>query len=501
MGTGESSMTGWISDAVIYQVNWRAVASREPRNAFEALGEPVNVTSSIAYVCVNLEALLDLGVNLLYLMPFYPSGKVGVKGIGSPYAIRDFTAVAPEHGSLDELGELVKCAHAVGMRVIIDITPNHTSRDNVWVAAHPEYYVTSDSGEFYYDFDWSDTAKLNYNCAGLREAMRGVFEYWLGFCGGDGVDGFRLDMAHMINDRSFWNDVISALRDEWPARELLFLAECYGIDNNHDLFTRGINAAYDDDFYKVCQYGYALDSDAHSHVRLSHDAEGNSEFADTLDAFRRGGIAGAMEHVLLAYETRSAGAGQGPWLARYTDNHDEGRGLYRFGRGATRAVMQLVSMAPHTLPFILGGQEFGAINRPSIHCRMGTCDKGPRIICGDTTVDDPGIEFEGNLFARSAAERREWYEFYRELMAVRLSRPELRQGDFSLLDAGESCAPSERSVIAFARSNRGRSLHCAVNLGSEPRKLGNSTLFEGKLLYGGIADGCLAPFSAVLTVS
>ncbi len=80
------------------------------------------------------------------------------------------------------------------------------------------------------------------------------------------------------------------------------------------------------------------------------------------------------------YDERLLGIEHSAWLARYTDNHDEGRGLHRFGEGAVKAMMQLVFMAPHTLPFILCGQEFGAANRPSIHERMGVCDKGPHLL-------------------------------------------------------------------------------------------------------------------------
>ncbi|MFH0953893.1 MAG: alpha-amylase family glycosyl hydrolase [Verrucomicrobiota bacterium] len=506
-------MKRWVSSAVIYQVNLRALAAREPRNAFEAAYEKRDTRSPLAYLTKNLPLLKKLGVNVLYLMPPYPMGLQDRKGIGSPYSIHDFRGVDPEHGTLDELADFVRRAHKSRMRVILDITPNHTSRDHEWVSSHPEYYVKDSLGAIFYDADWSDTAKLDYANADLRREMVGVYDYWLSFLGPgrsglpalreqagqpDGVDGFRLDMAHLINDRGFWNQAVPELRARHPDRELLFLAECYGTQNNLDLFSRGINAAYDDDFYKVCQYLYALSPAGQSVIRPSPEAKGNADFLDKYEAFKVNGIAGAMEAALLNYESTLPPGEDSPRLARYTDNHDEGRGLYRFGEGAVRAVSQLAFFSNHCIPFLLTGQEFGALNRPSIHNRIGPCDKGRRILRADGAHAEEGVEFEGNLFARTPDERAAWYRFYRELIQLRLKNRELTHGKFLLVDVGEACRRPERTVVAFERRLRRSAIRCAVNLGPEPRRLGLASLFEGKVLYGSLEGDVLLPFSSVV---
>lgn len=501
-------MKKWISSAVIYQVNIRSLASCEPRNAIEAAREKgAPPLSPLAFVAKNIPAIRRLGVSVLYLMPPYPIGQLGRKGIGSPYSIRDFRAVDPEYGTLAEMEELVRQAHRLGLRVILDITPNHTSRDHVWTVSHPDYYVRNADGSLFYDCDWSDTAKLDYRNPSLRREMISVYDFWLSFLGPDeqgllqGVDGFRLDMAHFINDRSFWNEAIPELRNRHAHRELLFLAECYGTQNNLDLFSRGINAAYDDDFYKVCQYFYAVDENGRSIIAPDPEAESNADFLDKWEAFKQGGIAAAFETALRNYESVLPPGEDGPFLARYTDNHDEGRGVYRFGPQAVRAVMQLAFLSNHTLPFLLTGQEFGAENRPSIHERFSLCDKGRRVKKGEHISKMPGIEFEGNLFARGYTARAEWYRFYHELISLRNRNRPLQIGKLHFLDVAEECQPAQRAVVTFERRLRNRAVRCAVNMGPEPRRLKQTTLLEGKILYGALDGDVLPPFSAIAVLT
>ena len=494
----------WIAEAVNYQVNLRAIAVREPRNPIEAAGEVEPQTSTLAYLTRNLEVLARLGINLLHLMPPFPMGRKQRKGIGSPYAARDYADIDKEYGTLGEFRELVRAAHRLGLRILIGMVPNHTSRDHLWTVSHPEFYLRRPDGTADYDLDWSDTAKLDYTQPGVREAMIEACDFWLRVAGEpgdsepDGVDGFRMDVAHLLNDLGFWNQALPELRRRHPKRSLLFLAECYGLANNLDLFARGFDAAYDDDFYKVCQHLYGLDETGQTGILPAADPAANPGFTEWVDAFHERGPAGAMESVLLAYESRLPPGPAGPRLARYTDNHDEGRGVYRFGEGAVLALNQLIFLAGHTLPFLLAGQEFGAVNRPSIHQRVGLCDKGPRRREGGGQRTEPGIEFEGNLFARGRARRRGWYEFYRELIALRAQCPELTGGDFTLLEAGERCPPSARTVVAFQRRLGDSVLRCAVNLGPEPRPLAHAHLFQRGAVYGGIDDGVLAPFASMV---
>ena len=310
-------------------------------------------------------------------------------------------------------------------------------------------------------------------------------------------------MAHFINDTGFWDESLPTLRAKYRDRELLFLAESYGTDNNLALFKRGMGAGYDDDLYKVCQFGYARDETGQSVIALSQDAQHNGDFADKLAAFTHGGMAAAVERALLNYTDASAqgrlnGTGR-PVLLRYTDNHDEGRAVFRYGPGAARAMNQLIFMAPDTMPMLLTGQEFGAENRPPIHQRIGTCEKGYRVVTAAGSDTREGIEFEGNCFARGLGQRQDWYHFYRELLALRATQPALRRGNFALLDVQEDAPDAKRSVIAFRRTLDATTLHCAINLGPQPRRLGQKNFFAGDVLYGQLENDVLPPFAGIIT--
>lgn len=502
-----NSTPSWLSSAIIYQVNLRSLAAREPRNGVEAATEKPLAESPLAYLTKHLPRLRRLGFNVVYLLPPYPIGHFARKGIGSPYASRDFTAVEPEYGSKAELLALIRRAHALQLKVLFDITPNHTARDHVWISAHPDYYVPAADGSAFFDADWSDTAKLDYTNPALRSAMIEVYDHWLSALGPDengnpdGIDGFRLDMAHFINDKSFWDQALPILRKRHLDRDLLFMAECYGFDNNADLFARGMDAAYDDDFYKLCQYAYAVDEAGNSLLRLSGDAHHNHGFHSILEAWQDGGLAAAAARVLMQYEEAAPRFAGPRYVARYTDNHDEGRGLYRFGPGGFRAMNTLAFLAPRTLPFLLTGEEFGALNRPSIHARCQPCDKGRRILAADGRErHQEGVEFEGNLFDRGLEARQQWYAFFKELVALRKMNLPLSEGACAILDVGEDAPGPERTVIAFDRALGRKLIRCAVNLGDQPRKLARAQhLLSGEILYGALEpDDILPPFSAVV---
>ncbi|NCC53429.1 MAG: DUF3459 domain-containing protein [Spartobacteria bacterium] len=491
-------MKSWVEQSILYQINLRSLAAREPRNAFEAaLEEAPPSESPLRYVAARLAGLKPLGVNVLHIMPPFPMGQEGRKGIGSPYAARDYQAVDGEYGTLDDFRTLVRNAHDEGFKVIIGMVPNHTSRDHVWVTPHPEYYVHNDAGEIIYDLDWSDTAKLDYTHPDLRRAMIAVYDFWLNLLDNDGVDGFRIDMAHFINDRTFWNECMTELKARHAGRELLFLAECYGIDNSVDLFDRGFNASYDDAFYKIQERFYGRDANGASCFLPEPGMEHDAGCRDMYDAWLQGGVPRVANNLLEHYESLIQARPTPAFFARYSDNHDEGRGVYRFGDGAVRAFNIMAALSHYALPFILTGQEFGAANRPSIHERVGPCDKGFRTKRDGTIIRREGVEFEGNIFARGVGARRAWYAFYRELFTLRNNHPALVHGAWRPLDVAEDGPATEKSIVAFERTFEGTVIRCAVNVGPMTRPLDTSSLFNGEVWYGRCPEGRLAPFSGL----
>ena len=216
----ENFMMPEVADVVMYQVNPRVFA---PSNSFQA-------------ILGRLDSIQDLGVNVLWIMPIYPIGQE--KSKNSPYSVRDYKAVAPEYGTVDDLRALVESCHERGMGVILDWVANHTAWDNVWVSAHPDWYTKDSTGNIIYPpgTDWTDVADLNYDSKEMRAAMIDAMRYWVDSVG---VDGFRCDVADQV-PVDFWTEAISTLRASAKPRRLIMLAEGANPEN----FSAGFDLNY-----------------------------------------------------------------------------------------------------------------------------------------------------------------------------------------------------------------------------------------------------------------
>lgn len=206
----------WWRDAVVYQVYPRSWADADG----DGVGDLPGITS-------RLDHLVDLGVDAVWLSPFYvsPQNDAG-------YDVADFRDVDPLFGTLHDFDRLVARAHDLGLRVVVDVVPNHSSSEHVWFrqalaagpgspergryvfrpgkgpgGAEPPNNWTSNfggpawtrvtepdgtPGDWYLhlfdvaqpDFDWTNPE--------VRDELLSVLRFWLD----RGVDGFRIDVAH-----------------------------------------------------------------------------------------------------------------------------------------------------------------------------------------------------------------------------------------------------------------------------------------------------------------
>lgn len=184
----------WSRDAVLYQLNTRQFT---PEGTFAAAEK-------------ELPRLKALGADIIWLMPIHPIGEKNRKGtLGSPYSVKDYFAVNPEFGGLEDLKLFTSAAHALGMHVILDWVANHTAWDNQMAAEHPDWYDRDWKGEFHPTpwWDWSDIIDLDYSKPGLRDYMTGAMKYWVKEAG---IDGFRCDVAGYI-PLDFWENARAEL--------------------------------------------------------------------------------------------------------------------------------------------------------------------------------------------------------------------------------------------------------------------------------------------------
>jgi len=195
----------WLRSSVVYQIY--------PRN-FSAEGDFNAITA-------QLDALDDLGVNILWLMPIHPIGEKNKKGtVGSPYAVRDFYAVNPDYGTTNDLKRLIQGAHARGIRVVLDIVTGHTSWDNALIVEHPEFYKKDENGQLVVpNPGWTDVVALDYANPNLRRYIIDMMKYWLREFD---VDGFRCDVAFAA-PIDFWETVRTELMEVNP--DLILFAD------------------------------------------------------------------------------------------------------------------------------------------------------------------------------------------------------------------------------------------------------------------------------------
>lgn len=417
---------GWARSAVIYEVF--------PRQ-FSQKGDFAGVTA-------RLDELRALGVDVLWLMPIHPLGRLRAKGsVGSPYAVRDYYAVNPDYGTKEDLHRLVDGAHSRGMRVIIDIVANHTAWDSVMMA-HPAYYKQDGSGHVVSPHPgWSDVAGLNYANPETRRYMIDMLEYWVREFG---IDGFRCDVAGEV-PTDFWEELRADLDRVHPG--VFLLAE----------------------------------ADKPELLRRAFDADYAWKMMATVDKVLMQG-APASEVRRTWQEKELAAFPRGSLHMRCTDNHDEARAVSRFGwNGALAASAMMLTL--DGIPLIYNGMEVG----------------------DSTESGDPAL-FEKVPILWQPKQREAFRPTYTALIALRHRHPALTGGSVAWLEnsAPDNVvsflrrSEREETVTLVNFSNRpqevsvrvGDAARFSVLLGPGPSSAGTARLPDVKLgAYGWLVFG------------
>ena len=210
----------WVKDAIFYQI-FPDRFCRSPK--YSAVGKFVQWDSkptrtnmfggNLAGITDKLKYIADLGATAIYLCPIFKSNS------NHRYHTVDYFEIDPVLGTLKDFDNLVKKAHALGLRVILDGVFNHCSRGFFqfnslmelgedspyvdWFHVH-SWPIHAYSGKPNYECWWNYPAlpKFNTDCADVREYLFSVAEYWTK----RGIDGWRLDVPNEIDDDSFWQE-------------------------------------------------------------------------------------------------------------------------------------------------------------------------------------------------------------------------------------------------------------------------------------------------------
>lgn len=175
----------WKHTTNIYEVNVRQYTQEGTFQAFEK----------------EMPRLKNMGIETLWFMPVTPIAQKNKKGsLGSQYAAADYVSINPEFGTMDDFKRLVKKAHRLGLKVIIDWVANHTGWDHVWTKTHPEFYLKDETGNFKIASGMDDIIELDYQNPEMRKEMIEAMKFWIRETD---IDGFRCDLASWV-EVDFW---------------------------------------------------------------------------------------------------------------------------------------------------------------------------------------------------------------------------------------------------------------------------------------------------------
>ena len=288
----------------------------------------------------DLPRIRGLGVDVIWLLPIHPIGEKARKGVlGSPYAIRDYRAVNPEYGTLDDFRRMVDEAHRLGMRCVIDVVYNHTSPDSVLAAEHPEWFYHKEDGSFGNRVgDWWDIIDLDYTDRGLWAYQIETLKYWASM-----VDGFRCDVAPLV-PLGFWREARAAVESVRPG--CLWLAETVDPDFISALRAEGFGCLSD------CQTYEAFD--------ICYDYDIYPVFRDYLDgAVPLARYAEAVNRQEVTYPANYS-------KLRFLENHDQARAAFLVPDGPSLLNWTAFSFFQKGTGFIYAGQEAGCAHLPNL---------------------------------------------------------------------------------------------------------------------------------------
>ena len=303
--------TKFAYDATIYELNTRQLTPEGTFAAAEA----------------ELPKLKEMGVDIIWVMPIQPIGKLTRKGtLGSYYSIIDYCDFNPEFGTREDFEHFLAKAHELGMKVILDWVANHTAPDSDWTL-NDGWHYRDENGNLMVQYDWTDISKLNYENEDMRAAMKEAMHFWMDEIG---IDGFRCDVAGEV-PTDFWNDAMSELRQSHP--NMFTLAE------DEDKAMELCQSAFD------MYYGWTL------HHLINGVAQGKNSVQDLWDYFAK------ADTTVEDYAIRM----------NFISNHDEnswsGDEYERLGSNKAVEAMTAFTYIIPGMPLIYTGQEYGNHHR------------------------------------------------------------------------------------------------------------------------------------------
>lgn len=500
----------WWQTSVFYQVY--------PRSFQDSNGDGVGDLRGIAS---RLDYLAGLGIDAVWISPFYPSPMADFG-----YDVSDFENVDPLFGTLDDFDHLLAEAHQRGLRIIMDFVPNHTSsahrwfqesrtsRDNprrdwyIWADPKPDGGAPNNwlsyfggpawtfdpaTGQYYlHNFDPTQP-DLNWRNPAVKQAMFDSMRFWLR----RGVDGFRVDViAVMLKDPALRDNPVDPgwKEGDHPGFRVrrVYSEQAPGI---HDLIAE-MRAVVDEfpNRMLVGEIPYTTDPALQvSFFGTPDKPEVQQPFNFALLELPWNGP--AIRGFVAAYDAAVPSFG---WPVYVLGNHDRDRLVSRLGAQARAAALFLLTV--RGAPYIYNGEELGMPNgevAPEQYQDPQGINVGiSRDLCrtpfhwtGDAkagfTTGTPWLPVgstAGTLNVETeSADPHSFLSLYRALLAVRRAHPALHAGTMTLLDTPET-------TLAFVREDGGERFLSAINFTGEAQTLALPALGAATVVVSSALD-------------
>jgi alpha-glucosidase len=484
-------MAEWWRSAVLYEIYVRSFADSDG----DGVGDLPGIRARLPY-------LRDLGVDGIWLTPFFPS-----PGADHGYDVADYADVDPQFGTLADFDALVADAHELGLRVTIDVVPNHTSNEHAWFRnaladpSHPDrarylfrpgrdggppnnwvsafggpaWTLDEASGEYFLHLFAPEQPDLDWHNPQVQADFEEILSFWLY----RGVDGFRIDVAHALFKDKLLLDEPAGVSIARPGATEGFDRE-RAIDQPevHPLYRRWreLVDGYGDGRMLV---GEVVLRDQERVAQYVRPDELHLAFNFRLlwEPWQAEALRAAIDGTLAALEAVGATP---TWVL---ENHDMTRIVTRYGGlDAARAAAILLVALPGTI-FLYEGQELGleevdlpdGLRQDPVFFRSGGVRKG-RDGCRIPVPwerDPPGFGFTDGTpwlpipgawgdvsVAAQADDSASTLELYRAALAARRASDALGVGSFAWRDAPEG-------ALAFERRSEQEHVVCIVNVAAD----------------------------------
>ncbi len=288
----------------------------------------------------DLDRIRALGTDIVWLMPIHPIGVKGKKGsLGCPYANRDYRAVNPAYGTMEDFIALSEAVHARGMKLMIDVVYNHTSPDSVLLREHPEFFWRDSEGRVGNKIgDWADVIDLDYANPGLWDYQIESLCLWARY-----VDGFRCDVASFVNVE-FWKMARAMVKRVRPG--CIWLAET--VHQSFGNYVRRVG-------YYSCRDSEAFDA---------FDLEYEYDVREAFDRYVRGAC--ALSAWLDQLNFQEAVYPVNYNKMRFLENHDQPRFAALVEDAAARENWEALLFFLKGTTLLYAGQEFSCTHQPSL---------------------------------------------------------------------------------------------------------------------------------------